>query len=79
MGQKLDRRLALIEGQVKGIRKMLDEQRDCMEIVQQIAAVRAGLAKVGVEVLKDESVTCIKNKDKYSQLDTILESIFKLT
>ena len=47
----LDQRLALIEGQVIGIRKMTRENRNCVDIVTQVAAVRAALNQVGVELL----------------------------
>ena len=39
-------RLRRIEGQVRGIQKMLEEDRDCMDVVTQIQAARAALAKV---------------------------------
>lgn len=76
--QNLDRRLALIEGQVAGIRKMLVDGRDCFEITQQIAAVRSALARIGVEVLKDESITCVRRKD-LKDLEKILDTLFKLS
>jgi DNA-binding FrmR family transcriptional regulator len=41
--EELQRRLARIEGQVRGIQRMLDEDRDCQEIVQQLSAAQAAL------------------------------------
>jgi DNA-binding FrmR family transcriptional regulator len=45
------RRLRRIEGQIKGLQRMLREQRDCAEIVQQLAAARAALDHVAIGLL----------------------------
>lgn len=52
-------RLRRIEGQVRGIQKMLDEDRDCMDVVTQIQAARAALTRVETEVLKRHLESCI--------------------
>ncbi|MFC1711669.1 metal-sensitive transcriptional regulator [Patescibacteria group bacterium] len=51
----LENRISRIKGQVSGIEKMVQEKRSCLDIVQQIAAVRAALAKVGGMILASES------------------------
>lgn len=56
---RLERRLARIEGQVRGIRRMLDEERDCREVVQQVAAVRAAVHQVGLELLRAYASRCL--------------------
>lgn len=53
-------RLRRIEGQVRGIHKMLEEDRDCMDVVTQVQAARAALAKVEAEVLKRHMESCIE-------------------
>jgi DNA-binding FrmR family transcriptional regulator len=45
------RRLRRIEGQIKGLQRMLHEQRDCAEIIQQLAAARAALDHVAIGLL----------------------------
>ena len=40
---ELQKRLKRIEGQVRGVQKMLDEDRDCHEIVQQLSAIRSAV------------------------------------
>ena len=47
------KRLSRIEGQVRGLSKMVDEDRYCIDIVTQISAVRAALRRVEEEVLRD--------------------------
>jgi DNA-binding FrmR family transcriptional regulator len=53
--QDVEARLARIEGQVRGIRSMAAEGRECVDIVTQIAAVRAALKKVA-DMMVDEHV-----------------------
>ena len=57
---KLLNRLNRIEGQVRGIARMVDEDRYCMDVLTQIQAVRAALAKVEGEMLKEHVSHCIE-------------------
>ncbi len=71
----LKNRIAKIKGQVEGIDKMLSEERNCLEIVQQISAVDSALNKVSMKILKTEISTCSKDSEK---IEKILNTIFKL-
>jgi DNA-binding FrmR family transcriptional regulator len=53
------KRLNRISGQVDGLKKMVKEGRYCVEILNQIAAVRAALSSVGQYVLEDHMKTCV--------------------
>jgi DNA-binding FrmR family transcriptional regulator len=55
------KRLSRIEGQVRGLSKMVDEDRYCIDIVTQISAVRAALRRVEEEVLKDHVSHCVEH------------------
>ena len=55
------KRLRRIEGQVKGIQKMIEEDQYCVDILTQVAAVRAAIHKVGGLILEKHSMTCIEN------------------
>ncbi len=55
------KRLSRIEGQVRGISRMVEEDRYCVEIVTQISAVRAALRKVEEEVLKQHIEHCVEH------------------
>ena len=57
---KLVRRLNRIEGQVRGITRMVTEGRYCVDILTQLQAVRAALAKVESAVLQDHLGKCIE-------------------
>jgi DNA-binding FrmR family transcriptional regulator len=56
---KLLNRLNRIEGQVRGIARMVEEERYCIDVLTQIQAARAALAKVETEMLKDHLDHCI--------------------
>lgn len=55
------KRLRRIEGQVKGIQKMIEEDKNCVDILTQVAAVRAAINKAGSLILEKHSMTCIEN------------------
>jgi CsoR family transcriptional regulator, copper-sensing transcriptional repressor len=55
------KRLNRIEGQVRGIARMVDEDRYCIDIVTQVAAVRAALRRVEEEVLRDHVAHCVEH------------------
>lgn len=56
---KVLNRLNRIEGQVRGIARMVDEDRYCVEVLTQLKAVRAALLRVESEVLKDHLDHCV--------------------
>ena len=55
------KRLGRIEGQVRGLSKMVDDDRYCIDIVTQISAVRAALRRVEEEVLRDHVAHCVEH------------------
>ena len=69
---KLVQRLRRIEGQVRGIEAMLDTQRDCKEIVQQLTAVHSALHGFSRVLLEEYAVECFLERsselgDRHSQ------------
>src|SRR3989442_13238802 len=55
------KRLQRIEGQVRGLARMVDEDRYCIDIVTQISAVRAALRRGEEEILKDHVAHCVEH------------------
>ncbi|MGC1466561.1 MAG: metal-sensitive transcriptional regulator [Pseudolabrys sp.] len=55
------RRLGRIEGQVRGLSRMVAEDRYCIDIVTQIAAVRAALRRAEEEILRDHVAHCVEH------------------
>jgi CsoR family transcriptional regulator, copper-sensing transcriptional repressor len=55
------KRLSRIEGQVRGLSRMVEQERYCIDIVTQIAAVRAALKRVEEEILRDHISHCVEH------------------
>jgi DNA-binding FrmR family transcriptional regulator len=75
-------RLVRAEGHLHGIIKMIDEEKECPDILIQIAAVRAALEKTGVIILEDHLEHClieaVKSGDITPQLDELKAALKKL-
>jgi CsoR family transcriptional regulator, copper-sensing transcriptional repressor len=71
------KRLQRIEGQVRGLARMVEDDRYCIDIVTQIAAVRAALRRAEEEILRDHVAHCVEHAiaagDKADQRRKIAE------
>lgn len=54
------KRLRRIEGQVRGVIRMLEEGRYCIDVLHQMQAVKAALGRAESEILKDHASTCVE-------------------
>ena len=63
------KRLVRIEGQVRGLARMVDEDRYCIDIVTQLSAVRAALRRVEQEILRDHVGHCVKHAMRSDDLE----------
>lgn len=57
------RRLRRIEGQVRGVERMVEDDKYCIDILTQITAVQAALDKVALELLRDHASHCLTNDE----------------
>ena len=57
--QQVQRRLKRIEGQIRGIQKMVDEDRYCIDVLTQVSAVKAALDGVALILLNDHTAHCV--------------------
>lgn len=57
---RLLNRLSRIEGQVRGVARMVEDERYCLDVLTQLQAARAALARVETEMLKDHLGHCIE-------------------
>ena len=57
--EQLLNRLARVEGQVRGVSRMVEEDRYCIDVINQVRAVRAALDKVEQEILHDHLQHCV--------------------
>jgi CsoR family transcriptional regulator, copper-sensing transcriptional repressor len=67
--EQLAKRLARIEGQVRGIGRMVDEDRYCIDVLTQISAVQAALDKVALGLLDDHARRCVIPAEGEQQAD----------
>jgi DNA-binding FrmR family transcriptional regulator len=61
------KRLRRIEGQVRGVEKMVEEDRYCIDVVTQITAIESALDKVALELLEDHANHCVIGGDPSKQ------------
>ncbi len=66
------RRVRRIEGQARGIARMLEEDRDCGEILQQLAAVRSAAHKATVELVRAYAIVCTASKGSPEEISESL-------
>jgi len=82
---RLLNRLNRIEGQVRGVARMVEEDRYCIDVLTQLQAVRAALAKVETEMLRDHLGHCIEgaivagDKEEQRQKASELIQLFERT
>jgi DNA-binding FrmR family transcriptional regulator len=69
-------RIARIEGQLKGVKRMVEEKKDCLSVITQITAIREAVAMLGVELLKDD-ISC-KWDGKKKIDEAYLKSLFRM-
>jgi DNA-binding FrmR family transcriptional regulator len=61
------RRLRRVEGQVRGVARMVEEDRYCIDVVTQVTAAQAALDKVALELLSDHASHCVVGAAKADQ------------
>ncbi len=80
----LQKRLSRIEGQVRGIAGMVEDDRYCIDILTQITAARAALDTVALELVRDHTVHCMSSTDpdereqKAKEITTALARMLKV-
>lgn len=62
-------RLKRIEGQAKGIQKMIEEGRDCVAVLDQLASIKAGTNVLGTEALEAFALYCFRHPEDFSSPD----------
>ncbi|MCX7922176.1 MAG: metal-sensitive transcriptional regulator [Clostridia bacterium] len=73
--QDIIKRLKRIEGQVKGIQRMIEEDKYCVDVLTQIAAIRAAINKVGGIILEKHSKKCMQTAVSAQDKEQIVEEL----
>ncbi|GEL07699.1 metal-sensitive transcriptional regulator [Salisediminibacterium halotolerans] len=76
--KQLVQRLKRVEGQVRGIQKMIDEDRYCVDILVQVSAINAALKKVGFQLLEDHTKGCVTKAVQDGEGDETIEELLKV-
>ena len=76
-------RLARVEGQVRGVARMVEEDRYCIDVLTQISAVQAALDKIGLGLLDGHARHCMQGKgeapsDPMEQVDELMGAVGRL-
>lgn len=81
--EPLTRRLNKIEGQVRGINKMVQEDKYCIDILTQISAIQSALDKVGLELLTEHTRHCLGDdsigpKGKQAKAEELVKAVSRM-
>ena len=71
-------RLKKIEGQVRGVSRMIEEERYCVDILMQVAAVRAAITKIGVSIMEDHIRGCVAKAIKENHGDQHVDELMEV-
>ena len=74
--QQLLKRLSRVEGQVRGVAKMVEDERYCIDVLTQIQAIQAALDRVALGLLDDHARHCVA--DEPEKLDEMMDAVGRL-
>ncbi len=73
--QDLERRLKRIEGQVRGVQRMLEDGRDCQAVLQQLAAVRAAVHQASLVLVRAHATECLRHPSPERTPEQLVEEL----
>ena len=72
-------RLRRVEGQIRGVAKMIEEDRYCIDVITQLQAAKSALMRIEEQILKDHVATCVAHalksgnaKEQASKIDELM-------
>ncbi|WLR44355.1 metal-sensing transcriptional repressor [Bacillus carboniphilus] len=71
-------RLKRVEGQVRGIQKMIDEDRYCVDVLIQVSAINSALKNVGMQLLERHTHHCVSDAIKSGSGEESIEELMKV-
>src|SRR3954453_10866545 len=75
------KRLRRIEGQVRGVEGMVEDDRYCIDVVTQVTAIQAALDKVALELLSDHAAHCVagsEGKERQERTEELMAAVKRL-
>lgn len=76
--QQLLNRLKRIEGQVRGVQQMVENDRYCVDILHQISAIQAAMSKVALVLLENHTHHCLANAIKENNGDEAIKELMEV-
>lgn len=78
VSEDVKRRLRRIEGQVRGVHKMVDEGRSCQEILQQLVAIRSAVQQASVTVARSYACDCLAEPAGRRTPEALIEDLINV-
>mgnify|MGYP003447229243 FL=1 len=75
---KTANRIKRIEGQLRGILRMMEEEKDCKEVITQLSAVRSGVDRTIGVIVSNNLLDCIQNADTEAEMSNTIEEAINL-
>ncbi len=74
------RRLKRIEGQSRGVARMIESDRDCQEIIQQLMAIRAAVYQASMQLVRSFTFDCIRDPDGSPEemVETLIRTLSRI-
>ncbi|MEI7810347.1 MAG: metal-sensitive transcriptional regulator [bacterium] len=76
--EKLIRRLKIIEGQIRGLQKMIEDDIYCIDVITQTSAVKQGLSNIEDKLMEGHLSCCLVNQIKKGQVDKASKEMLKV-
>lgn len=76
--QKVKNRLRRVEGQIKGVLRMMEEEKDCKDIVTQLSAARSAIDRTIGVVVSSNLITCIQDESLADDKEDLLKEAVDL-
>ena len=71
-------RLKRVEGQAKGVQRMIEEGRECADVINQVAAIRAAITAISGELLEAVALRCLRHPDDFDSPERAVEEAVRL-
>ncbi len=71
--EQIEKRLSRIEGQVRGVARMVEEERYCIDVLTQIGAIQAALDKVALGLIDDHTRHCVVEAEAGERVEKVDE------
>ena len=75
------KRLRRIEGQTRGVARMIEDGRDCQEILQQLAAIRSAVYQASLRLMRSFAVECIHASDESPEeaVEALIQALSRIS